>query len=111
MIADRDTPSNHSEVKLKVLADKIDLISKKVERLHEPHSANNIVINSCLPHSRPQIASSHTQTESGADDIQHTVGDPSASADSYDMQHDDTNQDENLPSTAFLMTRAAAANF
>ena len=97
MIADRDTPSNHSEVKLKVLADKIDLISKKVERLHEPHSANNIVINSCHSHSRTQTVSSLTQTNSVADDIPHTVGDKSTSrADNDDLQQEATNQDENM---------------
>ena len=58
------------------------------------------MINSCLSHSRPQSASSQTQTDIPAEDIPHPAGDTSG-ADSDDMQHDTPSQtpaeDDNIP--------------
>ena len=74
IIADRDIPSHHSGEKLKDLTEKIELLSRKVEKLHEPQTSNSIVINSCHPnssHPTLQKASSQTQTDID-DDIPHS---------------------------------------
>ena len=47
LIAGRGTSSDLPEDKLKAVADKVDEIYKKLERLQTKQLSNNIVINSC----------------------------------------------------------------
>jgi hypothetical protein len=49
LIAARGTPNQLCEDKLKAVADKVDEISAKLERLQTSQPSNNIVINSCHP--------------------------------------------------------------
>ena len=63
LLADRNTSNELPEVRLKALADKVDGILVKLERLQTSQPLNNIVINSCNPDQSHQRQSNFTQTE------------------------------------------------
>ena len=103
LIADRDIPTHHSDITFKAMGEKIDLISKKVEKLAELHPLNNIVINSCnQEHSKTKLLTntSHTQTdEATVDDIANSN---SISQTDSDNTADSDGQPQAQTSTATL---------
>ena len=63
LLADRNAPNELPNAALKALADKVDGILVRLERLQTSHPSNNIVINSCHADHSQQGQNTSTQTE------------------------------------------------